>query len=97
MSLAGARWPELSVVCVTGTEIWDEPPKCGKDVNDQLKIRIGLKRKEGFFAVENQYLSDQHKTGTRSSLNSCVWTPLVGFCISAEPDSAAYDKVYLAM
>lgn len=29
-------------------EIWDEPPKCGKDVNDQLKIRIGLKRKEDF-------------------------------------------------
>ena len=29
-------------------EIWDEPPKYGKDVNDQLKIRIGLKRKEDF-------------------------------------------------
>lgn len=29
-------------------EIWDEPPKCGKDVNDQLKIRVGLKRKEDF-------------------------------------------------
>ena len=29
-------------------EIWDEPPKYGKDVNDQLKIRVGLKRKEYF-------------------------------------------------
>ena len=27
-------------------EIWDEPPRWGKDVNDQLKIRVGLKRKE---------------------------------------------------
>ena len=29
-------------------EIWDEPPRWGKDVNDQLKIRIGLKRKEDY-------------------------------------------------
>ena len=29
-------------------EVWDEPPRCGKDVNDQLKIRVGLKRKEDF-------------------------------------------------
>ena len=29
-------------------EIWDEPPKCGKDVNDQLKIRVGLKKKEEY-------------------------------------------------
>ena len=29
-------------------EIWDEPPRWGKDVNDQLKIRVGLKRKEEY-------------------------------------------------
>ena len=29
-------------------EIWDEPPRCGKDVNDQLKIRVGLKKKEEY-------------------------------------------------
>ena len=29
-------------------EIWDEPPRWGKDVNDQLKIRAGLKRKEEY-------------------------------------------------
>lgn len=28
--------------------IWDEPPRVGKDVNDQLKIRVGIKRKEEF-------------------------------------------------
>ena len=29
-------------------EIWGEPPRWGKDVNDQLKIRVGLKRKEEY-------------------------------------------------
>lgn len=29
-------------------QVYDEPPKCGKDVNDQLKIRVGIKRKEDF-------------------------------------------------
>ena len=29
-------------------QIWDEPPRVGKDVNDQLKIRVGIKRKEEF-------------------------------------------------
>ena len=29
-------------------EIWDEPPRWSKDVNDQLKIRVGLKRKEEY-------------------------------------------------
>ena len=29
-------------------EIWDEPPRCGKDVNDQLKIRVGLKKREEY-------------------------------------------------
>lgn len=27
--------------------VLDEPPSCGKDVNDQLQIRLGLKRKKG--------------------------------------------------
>ena len=29
-------------------QVYDVPPKCGKDVNDQLKIRVGIKRKEDF-------------------------------------------------
>lgn len=29
-------------------QIWDEPPRVGKDVNDQLKIRVGIKRKEEY-------------------------------------------------
>jgi hypothetical protein len=27
-------------------QVYDEPPKCGKDVNDQLKIRVGITKKE---------------------------------------------------
>jgi len=29
-------------------QVYDEPPKCGKDVNDQLKMRVGITRKEDF-------------------------------------------------
>lgn len=29
-------------------QVYDEPPKCGKDVNDQLKMRIGIRKKEDF-------------------------------------------------
>ena len=29
-------------------QVYDEPPKCGKDVNDQLKMRVGITKKEDF-------------------------------------------------
>lgn len=29
-------------------QVYDEPPNCGKDVNDQLKMRVGIARKEDF-------------------------------------------------
>ncbi|SMC62448.1 DUF3991 and TOPRIM domain-containing protein [Papillibacter cinnamivorans] len=29
-------------------QVYDEPPKCGKDVNDQLKIKVGIKNKEDY-------------------------------------------------
>jgi hypothetical protein len=29
-------------------QVYDEPPKNGKDVNDQLKIRAGIRKKEDF-------------------------------------------------
>lgn len=27
-------------------QVYDEPPKCGKDVNDQLKMKVGIRKKE---------------------------------------------------
>jgi hypothetical protein len=29
-------------------QVYDEPPKCGKDVNDQLRMRVGITKKEDF-------------------------------------------------
>ena len=29
-------------------QVFDEPPKCGKDVNDQLRMRVGMMRKEDY-------------------------------------------------
>jgi hypothetical protein len=29
-------------------QVYDEPPRYGKDVNDQLKIRVGIMRKEDY-------------------------------------------------
>lgn len=29
-------------------QVYDEPPACGKDVNDQLKMRVGIREKEAY-------------------------------------------------
>jgi len=29
-------------------QVYDEPPRCGKDVNDQLKMRAGVRKKEDY-------------------------------------------------
>ena len=29
-------------------QVYDEPPTCGKDVNDQLKMRVGIREKEAY-------------------------------------------------
>ena len=29
-------------------QVFDEPPACGKDVNDQLKMRVGIREKEAY-------------------------------------------------
>lgn len=44
------RGAVLGIVCgLNGRfQVFDEPPRCGKDVNDQLKMRVGILRKENY-------------------------------------------------
>ena len=75
-------------------QVYDEPPKCGKDVNDQLKKERWNNKKGGLLSMMDIRIYQVNLERDKDNVGFMGYDTLPRFQGAPEPNPEIYDKVF---